>query len=209
MSLAQSERSALADLFVHLGPDQPTLCEGWQTRDLVTHLIIRERRPDAAIGTVVKPMQGWTSKVAAGYAERPWSELVEEFRSGPQKWNPLRWNKIDEVANGAEMFIHHEDARRGQPGWTPRVLDEQTTHTLIGLLDSPLSKLSLRKSAVGVVAQLPGGRTIDLKSGEPAVTIAGEPGEILLWLSGRAACRVELQGDPSDVDAVSAVRRGV
>ena len=33
---------------------------------------------------------------------------------------------------------------------------------------------------------------ITLKAGEPAVTITGEPGEILFWLSGRDACRVEL-----------------
>ena len=47
MNLAKSERAALADLFVTLGPDQPTLCEGWDTKDLLVHLLVRERRPDA------------------------------------------------------------------------------------------------------------------------------------------------------------------
>lgn len=32
------------------GPDAPTLCEGWFTRDLAAHLWIREHRLDAAVG---------------------------------------------------------------------------------------------------------------------------------------------------------------
>ncbi len=209
MNLARSERAALADLFVELGPDQPTLCEGWQTRDLLTHLILRERRPDAAIGMMLKPLSGWTKKVSAGYLSQPWPELVEQYRSGPQRWNPLSIDKVDEVANAGEMFIHHEDARRGQPGWAPRTFDEQTGKSLIGLVDSKLSRLFVRQSPVGVHAEIPGGRTIELKSGEPTVTISGEPGEILLWLFGRTACRVELTGEPDAVDALNAVRRGI
>ena len=49
-SLARTERSALADLLDQIGPDQPTLCEGWTTRDLAAHLIARERRPDTLPG---------------------------------------------------------------------------------------------------------------------------------------------------------------
>ena len=32
--MSKSERAALADLLEQLGPDQPTCCEGWTTRDL-------------------------------------------------------------------------------------------------------------------------------------------------------------------------------
>src|SRR5690606_1471098 len=42
---ASRERAALCDLLSRLGPDQPTLCEGWTTRDLAAHLLLRERRP--------------------------------------------------------------------------------------------------------------------------------------------------------------------
>ena len=45
MTYAQDERAALAALLHETGPDGPTLCEGWQTRDLVAHLVLRERRP--------------------------------------------------------------------------------------------------------------------------------------------------------------------
>ncbi|MFN7150135.1 MAG: maleylpyruvate isomerase N-terminal domain-containing protein, partial [Microthrixaceae bacterium] len=42
---AQIERRQLCDLFDELGPDVPTLCEGWTARDLAAHLVVRERRP--------------------------------------------------------------------------------------------------------------------------------------------------------------------
>src|SRR5439155_20488720 len=58
MGVARDERSALCDLFAEVGPDAPTLCGGWLTRDLAAHLVIRERRPDAAAGIVIKPLAG-------------------------------------------------------------------------------------------------------------------------------------------------------
>src|SRR5664279_3478295 len=210
MNLAQSERAALADLFATLGPDQPTLCEGWDTRDLLTHLLVRERRPDAALGAVVKPLQGWTQKVQDGYAGRPWTELIEDYRSGPPGWNPAGWGKIDELTNSGEMFIHHEDARRGQPEWAPREFDPATTEQLAKMVGSGFSKLMVRKSPVGIHALLPNEQTVELKSGCPAVTIAGEPGEILLWLAGRDATKVELTGDRDAVETLSTtLKRGL
>src|SRR5205814_13683 len=41
-SLARVERLLLVDTLRALGPDQPTLCEGWTTHHLVAHLKIRE-----------------------------------------------------------------------------------------------------------------------------------------------------------------------
>ena len=45
---ARTEREALAYLMLELGPDAPTVNEGWTTRDLAAHQLVRERRPDAA-----------------------------------------------------------------------------------------------------------------------------------------------------------------
>ena len=53
MSLTSNERAAICDSFEEFGPDVPTLCEGWKTRDLLAHMLVRERRPDAAAGLVV------------------------------------------------------------------------------------------------------------------------------------------------------------
>src|SRR5690349_11008507 len=52
-NFARTERAALCDLLVTVGPDAPTLCEGWTTRDLAAHLAVRDRRPDAAAGIVL------------------------------------------------------------------------------------------------------------------------------------------------------------
>ncbi len=60
---ARSEREALTELMSTLGPDAPTLNEGWTTRDLAAHLVVRERRPDAAAGIVVPPLGGYAERV--------------------------------------------------------------------------------------------------------------------------------------------------
>ena len=52
-SLAKRERSALAQTLRTLGPDVPTLCQGWNSFDLLAHLITRETRPDAALGIFI------------------------------------------------------------------------------------------------------------------------------------------------------------
>ena len=41
--LARTERAALCNTALDLGADSPTLCEGWTVKDLVIHLLIRER----------------------------------------------------------------------------------------------------------------------------------------------------------------------
>lgn len=208
MSLARTERAALADLFLTLGPDQPTLDEGWDTKDLLIHLLVRENRFDAGVAGLVGPLKGWAEKVNAGYAARPWPDLVTQYRSGPPFWNPMGWGKVDELANGGEMFIHHEDARRGQPEWQPRDYDPATAAALDKMVGSGLTKLMLRKSPVGVLAQLPN-RTVTLKAGDPAVTLIGDPGEIILWTSGRTAVHVELTGDDDAVAALTELSRGM
>ncbi len=55
-SVARAERAALADLMLEVGPDSPTLCGDWTTRDLAAHLVLRERRPEAA-GLVVPALR--------------------------------------------------------------------------------------------------------------------------------------------------------
>ena len=202
MTLAQTERAALADLFDELGPDEPTRCEGWQTGDLLAHLLIRERRPDAIPGTFLSFAKPWTTKVAAGYKALPWQEAVQMYRSGAPAWNPTHYGKIDAAANGGEMFIHHEDVRRGQPDWEPRQLDPADVAALTKMVDSVIVRSAVRKAGVGVVAALPDGQQIVLRKGEPTVVVAGEPGEVLIWASGRPAARVELTGSQQGIEAL-------
>lgn len=210
VTLARTERAALADLFQTLGPDQPTLDDGWQTGDLLTHLLVRERRPDGVLAGFVKPLAGYAAQIAAGYATRPWSEQIELFRSGPPRWNPTGWGKLDDLTNSGEMFIHHEDARRGQSDWQPRALDPVDYQQIVRLLESPLTRMAIGKAGVGVSARLTddADRVIELRSGTPTVQISGGAVEILLWTAGRRDVRVQLDGDPTAVASLASAKRG-
>src|SRR3954469_15263191 len=68
MTAAQRERSALVETMRSLGPDAPTLCGDWTTRDLAAHLVVRERRPGAAAGGV-----GRALRASAAQGRRAWN----------------------------------------------------------------------------------------------------------------------------------------
>lgn len=193
-SFARAEREALCDLFLTLGPDQPTLCAGWLTRDLAAHLLLRERRPDAALGIAVSPLAGHTQRVQQRIASGDFHAIVEGVRR-PPRWSPLRLGPIDEAANTMEFFIHHEDARRGQPQWRPRELAPELERMLWSRVRALARRL--RRFGAEVTVEAPGHGTVDTggsDSGE-RVRLRGAPGELLLFLSGRqAAAQVEIDG---------------
>jgi uncharacterized protein (TIGR03085 family) len=209
MGVAKDERAALCDLFTELGPDQPTLCEGWQTRDLAAHLVLRERRPDAAAGILIKPLAGYTQTVQDSYARRPWAELVDLVRTGPPVYMPTTIEKVDELINAVEFFVHHEDVRRGQPGWEPRPPDADRDAALWAAL-SRSARLMLRRSPVGIaLRRSDGGLEVTAKRGPNTVIITGEPGELVLFANGRDEVRVEFDGEQSSIGAVRGLTRGL
>lgn len=207
MTLARTERAALSDTLDKTDPEQPTLCEGWTARDLLAHLLVRERQPWASVGMFVPALAAVTDQAMRSYADTPWPQLVDELRSGPPTWSPTRIERVDEVVNGAELFIHHEDVRRGEPGWEPRAADANRDEELWALV-SRTGRLLYRRSPVGVAVRRPTGAQAVIRTGRGLVTVEGEPGEILLHASGRAAARVELHGEPADVAALTASARG-
>lgn len=209
MTTARDERLALCDLMEQLGPTAPTLCEGWLTKDLAAHLVLRERRPDAAAGILVKPLAGYTAKVQQQLATQPYVKLIELVRTGPPRWSPTRLATADRMANTIEMVVHHEDVRRAQPGWSPREADPARDYDVWDRI-SFLGHLAVRKAPVGVSIERPGGLDYSLKPGDRRVTVFGEPIELALLLTGRrAVARVELRGAPGDVEAFNAVSLGL
>ncbi len=122
---APREREALADLMEKLGPDAPTLCAGWTTRDLAAHLVVRANRADAAAGIVIPALAGHTKRVQDRAAGQAWSALVRQVRRWPWWLAPA-----DEAINRAEYFIHREDVRRAQDDWQPRELTEEFSAAL-------------------------------------------------------------------------------
>jgi uncharacterized protein (TIGR03085 family) len=206
---ARRERLLLADLLDSVGPDAPTLCEGWTTRDLAAHLVVRERRPDAAGGLVLKPLASRLAKVQAEFAARPYQELLELIRTGPPKLSLFGIPGADEAANTVEYFVHGEDVRRAQDGWAPRVLDQEFADSLWKRLVRTAS-LSGRRSPSGLVLRRPDGQTAVARKGSPVVTVTGEPGELLMFAMGRQAqADVELDGDLDVIAKVQTAQLGM
>ena len=111
----------MCDTFEKVGPDAPTLCEGWDTLDLAAHLVAREARSDAALGLVVPFLAGHLQNVMDKYKAKGYEPLVAMLRTGPpwmHRTGPLA------TANVNENFVHHEDVRR-PAGEAPRPLEPE------------------------------------------------------------------------------------
>jgi uncharacterized protein (TIGR03085 family) len=225
-SLTGRERLALCDLFEELGPDAPTLCEGWTTADLAAHLVVRERDPVAAAGI---RFGGFVRRVNQRAMERTRAKgfhwTIDRIRGGPP-WGPLRLPMVDRAELG-EWFVHHEDARRAN-GRPPREDIGEIDDRLWAVLRTGgrfIARqvngvgLELRRTEAGAGAgdgagdgdgdTAVDGDTITLRSGEPLVRMVGRPSEMLIFLTGRIDhADVELDGDPSAVAALRASRLG-
>ncbi|MGP3991452.1 TIGR03085 family metal-binding protein [Streptomyces sp. 3N207] len=192
---AKRERLLLADLLETHGPEAPTLCEGWKTRDLAAHIVVRERRSDAAGGLLIKQLAARLERVQGEFAAKPYDELVQLIRSGPPRMSPFALKQVDEAANTVEFFVHAEDVRRAQPDWTPRELDPVFEDALWRRLETA-ARMYGRKSPVGLVLRRPNGQTAVANRGTPVVTAVGAPSELLLFAFGRQEhADVELDGD--------------
>jgi uncharacterized protein (TIGR03085 family) len=203
VSYAREERLALCALLENTGPDAPTLCAGWTTGDLAAHLVLREHRPDAAAGVLGGPLAGYTARVQQRIKARtPFPDLVRIIRSGPPRLSVMALPGVDESANSVEFFVHHEDVRRGAPGWEPRELSRGESDMLWHRLR--LARFMLRRAPVGVELARDdidgtdaGGPSyrITAKNATPAVTVVGSPAELTMWVMGRrTAARVRMDG---------------
>jgi uncharacterized protein (TIGR03085 family) len=209
VTYAQDERAALAALLDETGPDGPTLCEGWQTRDLAAHLVLRERRPDAAVGVMGGPLAGYTARVQRQYLDRySYPELIGLFKAGPPALSPFAIPGADEAANTVEYFVHHEDVRRAAEGWAERPVDPGLADALWKRLKG--ARLFLRSAPTGVVLAREGDGRLDLivaKDAAPSVTVTGSPGELTMWSMGRvSSAHVTLDGPDEAVAKLTAWR---
>jgi uncharacterized protein (TIGR03085 family) len=186
--LAASERASLSDLLDRVGPDAPTLCEGWNARDLTAHLVLRESRPDAALGVVVRPLAGWTARLQNKLKRHDFTELVSRLRGGPPRFSLFRPHALGELLNNVELFVHHEDVRRAAPQWEPRALDSATTE-LLWKRSTQMAKRILRSAPGGIELVRPDtGQHHTVRAavpGQSTLTLTGAPQELLLYMFGR------------------------
>lgn len=190
------ERAAISDAFAERGPAQATLCEGWQTRDLLQHLVMRDAGP-------LRRLMTRKATTEAGARSAGWDELVDRFRAGPPLGSPFRLPGADSAANVEEFFVHHEDVRRAVPGWTRRGLPVEVEDAIWRRLRSPLGRLAVRRIRYGVHIQRAGGvgdgDHATLRAARPGIVVTGPPSELLMFLFGRQrAADVDLRG-PADL----------
>lgn len=198
-TFAKRERLLLADLLETSGPDAPTLCEGWRTRELAAHVVVRERRPDAAGGILVKQLASRLDRVMAEFAQKPYEELLQLIRSGPPRFSPFALKQVEELSNTIEFYVHTEDVRRARPGWAPRELDTVFQDALWSRLERS-ARLTGRGAPTGLVLRRPDGQTAVAHRGTPVVTVTGEPSELLMFVYGRqAVADVRAEGDEKAV----------
>ncbi|MCU1377067.1 MAG: hypothetical protein JWN29_50 [Acidimicrobiales bacterium] len=205
--LDQRERDELCDLLLALGPDAPTLCEGWTTLDLAAHLVIREHEPLSGAGILNARFAGYTQRRQDVAADKGLDALVATLRTPPLL--PWRLPGVRTLFNLNEYVVHHEDVRRAN-GLGRRNdrsdLDDAMWKVLAGS-----ARLSTRRlGPVGLDLVRPGGERRTARKGESTATLTGPPLELALYLNGRKAnAEVDLAGPPAAVAAVESTTFGI
>ena len=199
------ERGAICDEFAASGPDRPTLCAGWQTRDLLRHLVIRESPPLRTL------LGGRADRNAMNVRVRAldWPGLIAAFRAGPPRGSLFRLPGANAAGNFEEFFVHHEDIRRAAPGWARRALPRAVEDAFWRRMSSPFGRIMVRHVGVGVHIRRPTGEHATLLARRPGVVLTGEPSELLLYLFGRrAAAEVRLDGPAEACSRLDRARLG-
>ena len=113
-----------------------------------------------------------------------WWNWCAPVRLGGRRW-PSK--PVDRLTNTVEFFVHHEDVRRAQDGWSARPVDGDLEHELWRRL-KPAAKVLARRSPVGLVLRRSNGDEIVAKKpadGAPVVVVTGPASELVLFAYGR------------------------
>jgi uncharacterized protein (TIGR03085 family) len=206
--MSRTERAALCNAALEAGERAPTLCGQWTVKDLVIHLLVRERDPLGAPGILVPQLERLTDRAARRLADQDFSSLVERVRQGPPRWSPMALPPLDRALNTLEYFVHHEDIRRAGHDWEPRELTDREQRALWKAV-SVAGKGLVRPTGVPVEIRWPREdeeRSSVLGRGEDPVVVSGAPSELTLFLFGRTEhAPLEFSG-PSD--RVQLLRQG-
>ncbi|MCC9145219.1 MULTISPECIES: TIGR03085 family metal-binding protein [unclassified Arthrobacter] len=214
MHYVEPSREVLAETLLAAGPHAPTLCEGWQTKELAAHLYLREHRMGAALGTFIKPLASRTDKALAELAQKAsttesYNKLVRAFRAGPPRFSPMHLKQVDNSANLSEYFVHTEDIRRASDRWAPRALDSDYSDALWAELIKRAAIL-YRGVDLGIVLVRPDGPRHVAKRAPVSVAIVGEPCELLLHAHGRTKhALVMYEGQPDAVALLESAEIGL
>jgi uncharacterized protein (TIGR03085 family) len=199
-SLSRTERAALCNTALDAGEHAPTLCGGWDVKDLVIHLLVRERDPLAAPGIMISQLEWLTDRASRKLEKHDFASLVERIRNGPPLWSPMAIPPVDRTLNSLEYFVHHEDIRRAQPGWAPRELTDREQRILFKA--ASVAGKGLAKPA-GIPVEIrwtdrERPRSAVLAAGDEPVVVTGDPAELTMYLFGRDEHRGLTFDGPAD-----------
>ncbi len=194
----KSEREALCDLLLEVGPDAPTLCAGWNAGDIAVHLVVREARPQAWLGVPIGDRIPFANRyfdhLVAKEHRLGWPELVARVRRG-SALGPTRYQPIRGRVMAREFMVHHEDVRRAN-GLGPRTGIPEVQALAWAKLPALAKRRFVVSDRYGFELIHPDGRHRTMKPGAPVVQLTGEPLEQLLYAFGRtSAARVKVLGD--------------
>jgi uncharacterized protein (TIGR03085 family) len=118
-----------------------------------------------------------------------WGQLVETVRRGP----PWVLRPFDGPMNTVEFFIHVEDVRRaGGESWETRAISSEFADALWARVGPG----GMAKKVPATVVLTSPGREEKVAGSGPRLTVAGDPGELVMFGTGRqGAARVEIDGD--------------
>jgi uncharacterized protein (TIGR03085 family) len=214
MHFVDPSREVLAETLLAAGPDAPTLCRGWRTRDLAAHLYLRERKAAVGLGLIIKSLSKASDKATAKLAAKvktadEYAALVNTFRGGPPALSPMNIKALDESSNLIEYFVHTEDIRRAVNRWAPRALDQAYSDAL---WDELIKRAAIlyRGVDLGIVLVRPSGPRHVAKRAPVSVAIVGEPGELLMHAHGRTRhALVTFEGQPDAVALLQSAEVGL
>ncbi|MDA2986766.1 MAG: maleylpyruvate isomerase family mycothiol-dependent enzyme, partial [Actinomycetota bacterium] len=133
-----------------------------------------------------------------------------KVRTGPPTLSIFSLPGMDGAANLLEYFVHHEDVRRGAPGWQMRDLPPELADALWGRLRK-MGSLLFRRVPVAVTLERTDGAggSITARKGPEGVTLRGPAGELMLRAYGRKAVNVDVIGSPEAVAAFESASLGI
>jgi uncharacterized protein (TIGR03083 family) len=201
-----AERALLVQTLRAVGPDAPTLATGWRAIDVARHLAAQDRMRGLPAFVARRIVAATGIRLTQAYLGRP--RLVALINGRPRVWNECL-GRLDcppptavlrppvDVITLWEHVVHHEDVRRPasilRPSWPDL---SPVISWLLSYNGSHLKGLSLR-----ILTR--DGREWRVGDGA-SLTVRGEPGELVLWLSGRAMhCEVVVTGDATDLEKIT------
>jgi uncharacterized protein (TIGR03085 family) len=191
-----------------VGPSAPTLCSGWDSHHLAAHLCQRESNPFALLRTALttSPPSGLDDLVDSS----DFTELVDSLRRGPSSLSVFALPQVDRLTGALEFFVHHEDVRRAEPGWTARDLPDHSQDEIWSLLRWA-AKVVMRRSPVGAeLARSDTQQSVTAAKGPDRVLVRGLPSELALFAFGRKeVARVDLDASPHAAEAIRHARFGL